>query len=133
MGVFHVFKIVQMVPNRETHHIFGITSTYEIISYHIQDTRKRETNWKNTRRKRMSLKKKYIKAKLKPRVSKYQYFKYHFSWFLFPKQLGSAKNKFFETKFIAFASNAKSFAVVFLFGFTCYHMAFYICFFAFTR
>ena len=23
MGVFHVFKIVQMVPNRATHHISG--------------------------------------------------------------------------------------------------------------
>ena len=29
MGVFHVFKIVQMVPNRATHHIFAIVDVME--------------------------------------------------------------------------------------------------------
>ena len=83
-----------MVPNRATHHHFGITSTYEIISYQIQDTRKRKTNWKNTRRKWMSLKKKDIKAKLKPRVSKYLYFKYNFFLVLIPKTIGINKANF---------------------------------------
>ena len=29
MGVFHVFKIVQMVPNRATHHLLVISSVKE--------------------------------------------------------------------------------------------------------
>ena len=34
MGVFHIFKIVQMVPNRATHHIFvGLISSSYLSSF----------------------------------------------------------------------------------------------------
>ena len=36
MGVFHVFKIVQMVPNRKTHHITLILTTIILQDHYIK-------------------------------------------------------------------------------------------------
>ena len=36
MGVFHVFKIVQMVPNRTTHHITLILTTIILQDHYIK-------------------------------------------------------------------------------------------------
>ena len=49
MGVFHVFKIVQMLPNRATHHIYG--KYYGLIHSFLNDGQQRvvlngqRSNW----------------------------------------------------------------------------------------
>ena len=35
MDIFHVFKIVQMIPNSEKHHMFLLASSKEYVFYDI--------------------------------------------------------------------------------------------------
>ena len=55
MGVFHVFKIVQMVPNRATHHVSIIENIvhkipHELLgSLEIRKCLKKSQNWVETK------------------------------------------------------------------------------------
>ena len=37
MGVFHIFKIVQTIPNRATHHMYGTSQSKYIAIAHMQN------------------------------------------------------------------------------------------------